>query len=183
MADQLVERVVAADVFARAARRRPRCTMLPRARRRWRVAVAGTAQLRRGACDGRLQRAGQRCGLDAFGLQIQAPGFRCRTRRSRCARHRAALLLELHEFLGGDGDVDLEAARMLAHFNIENVGSLRDQPSVRAKPIANGCRSRGVTIMTACEMPLKTSATGTSSITRSVVRVASAPRWRVTGRS
>ncbi len=41
-------------------------------------------------------------------------------------------------------------------------------PSVSEKPTANASRSSGVAIITACEMPLYTRATGSSSATLSV---------------
>ena len=40
-------------------------------------------------------------------------------------------------------------------------------PSVSAKPSAKSSRSAGVASITACEMPLNTSATGTSSASQS----------------
>ncbi|ABA51047.1 hypothetical protein BURPS1710b_0864 [Burkholderia pseudomallei 1710b] len=56
-------------------------------------------------------------------------------------------------------------------------------PSDTAKPTANASRSRGVHIITACEMPLNTSATGHSWPTRSTAVSAASPRRRRTASS
>jgi hypothetical protein len=56
------------------------------------------------------------------------------------------------------------------------------RPSVSPKPSAKSSRSSGVASITACEMPLKTSATGTSSASQSSDSVTAPSRRTRTSR-
>ena len=56
--------------------------------------------------------------------------------------------------------------------------ALSRMPSLRAKPRAKSSRSCGVAIITVCEMPLNTSATGTSAASASLN--STPPGWRST---
>jgi len=129
--DQLVERVVASHVLAHT--QHGAAGVAPRGR----MHAAGGAhqflvltQFSGRARDRRLQRGlvVQRRRIDTGRLQVQQlQALDAAHPATTAPSHRAALLLELDEFLAGDGDLDFKAARMLPHLYVEYVGALGHQ--------------------------------------------------------
>ena len=102
-----------------------------------------------------------------------APGSRCRTARSRCGRPAcggAPSGAPSQRLAISMCDVDALLGRARPRRRAPRRGS-STMPSLSEKPSAKSSRSCGVASITACEMPLYCSATGTSSATQS-------PAWR-----